>query len=48
MAVNGGKFPNPSNSNLGEDLRLADANRTKRSVRIVEIQGRSALVEYRR
>ena len=45
MAVDGGK-PQPVEFTLGEDLRLTDANRTERNVRIVEIQGRSALVEY--
>ena len=46
VAVNGGK-PQPVEINLGEDLRLTDADGTERSVRIVEIQCRSALVEYR-
>ena len=45
VAVNGGK-PQPVEFSLGEDLRLTDANGAERSVRIVEIQGRSALVEY--
>ena len=31
----------------GEDLRLTDANGVEMTVRIVEIVGRSALVEYR-
>ena len=46
ITVNGGR-PQPVEFNLGEDLRLTGANGTERSVRIVEIQGRSALVEYR-
>ena len=46
VAVNGGK-PQPVEFNLGENLRLTDANGAERSVRIVEIQGRSALLEYR-
>ncbi len=45
VAVNGGK-PQPVEFSLGEDLRLTDANGAERSVRIVEIRGRSALVEY--
>ena len=45
ISVSGG-IPQPVEFNLGEDLRLADANGTERSVRVAEIQGRSALVEY--
>lgn len=46
VAVNGGER-HPVEFSLGEDLRLTDASGTERSVRIAEIQGRSALVEYR-
>ena len=45
IAVNGAK-PQPVEFNLGDDLRLADASGTERNVRIVEIEGRCALVEY--
>ena len=47
LAVNGGKTQ-PIEFNLGDDLHVADANGKERSLRIVEIQGRSALVEYSR
>ena len=46
ISVNEGR-PQPVEFNLGEDLRLADATGTERSVCIAEIQGRAALVEYR-
>ena len=46
IAINEGK-QQPVHFMPGEDLRLTDANGEERMVRIVEIVGRSALVEYR-
>ena len=46
IAVDGGK-PQPVPFNPGEELRLTDAEGQERVIRIVDIQGRSALVEYR-
>ena len=46
IAINEGK-QQPVHLMPGEDLRLTDANGRKLVVRIVEIVGRSALVEYR-
>ena len=46
IAVDGGK-PQPVPFNPGDELRLADADRQERVIRIVDVQGRSALVEYR-
>ena len=46
IAINEGK-QQPVHFMPGEDLRLTDANGRELMVRIVEIVGRSALVEYR-
>ena len=46
IAINEGK-QQPVHFALGEDLRLTDAEGSKLLVRIVDIVGRSALVEYR-
>ena len=46
IAINQGK-PQPVNFVPGEDLRLTDADGTELLVRIVDVIGRSALVEYR-
>ena len=46
MAINGGK-PQPVHFIPGEDLRLTDADGRELMARIIEIVGRSALVEYR-
>ena len=46
IAINEGK-QQPVHFIPGEDLRLTDTNGEERMVRIVEIVGRSALVEYR-
>ena len=46
IAVNEGA-PQPVYFRLGENLRLTDANEREMLVRIVDIAGRSALVEYR-
>ncbi len=46
IAVDRG-LPQPVHFALGETLRLTDANGVARDVRIIEIIGRSALVEYR-
>ena len=46
IAINQGQ-QQPVHFMLGEDLRLTDANGVEMTVRIVEIVGRSALVEYR-
>ena len=46
IAVNEGQ-PQPVHFLPGEELRLADADGDELWVRIVEIVGRSALVEYR-
>lgn len=46
IAINQGE-PQPVHFILGEELRLTDADGKERRVRIVDIVGRSALVEYR-
>lgn len=46
IAVNGGK-PQPVHFVLGDDLHLTDAYGTELIVRIVEIIGKSVLLEYR-
>lgn len=46
IAINEGK-QQPVHFMLGEDLHLTDADGSELTVRIVEIVGRSALVEYR-
>ena len=46
IAINEGQ-PQPVYFTPGEELRLTDADGRERQVRIVEIAGRSALVEYR-
>ena len=46
IAINGGK-PQPVQFTPGEELRLTDADGLELLVRIVAIEGRSALVEYR-
>ena len=46
ITINQGK-PQPVNFVPGEDLRLTDADGTELLVRIVDVIGRSALVEYR-
>ena len=46
IAINGGK-PQPVAFDLGEELHLADAEGSEMQVRIIEILGRSALIEYR-
>lgn len=46
MAVNGDRRE-PSHFRLREEMHLADADRNEALVRIIEIVGRSALVEYR-
>jgi hypothetical protein len=46
IAINQGQ-QQPVHFMLGEELRLTDANGVEMTVRIVEIVGRSALVEYR-
>ena len=42
-----GLRPQPVHFVLGEDLRLTDADGNELLVRIVDIVGRSALLEYR-
>ncbi len=46
IAINEGE-PQPVHFVPGEDLRLTDAEGTELLARIVNIVGRSALVEYR-
>ena len=46
VAINEGQ-QQPVHFNFGDELRLADADGNKLRVRIVHIEGRSALVEYR-
>ena len=46
IAINQGK-QQPVHFALGEDLRLTDADGREATVRIVEVVGRSALLEYR-
>ncbi len=46
IAINGGK-PQPVPFDLGEELHLADAEGSEMQVRIIDILGRSALIEYR-
>ena len=46
IAINGGK-QQPIHFAFGEDLRLTDPNGRERWVRVVDIVGRSALLEYR-
>ena len=46
IAINGGK-QQPVHFALGEDLRLTDADGSEASVRILDVKGRSALLEYR-
>ena len=46
IAVNGGK-PQPVPFAFGEDMRLTDSQGRESIVRIVDIAGRSALLEYR-
>ena len=46
IAINDGQ-PQPVHFLLGEQLRLTDANGTTRQVRVVDIVGRSAVLEYR-
>jgi hypothetical protein len=46
IAINQGQ-QQPVHFALGEDLRLTDVNGVEMTARIVEIVGRSALVEYR-
>ena len=46
VAISGGK-QQPVSFVLGEELQLTDANGREALVRIVDIVGRSALVEYR-
>lgn len=45
IAVSGGQ-PQPVPFKLGEDLRLADSEGRSRTIRIVEMLGRSTLVDY--
>lgn len=47
VAINGGEQP-PVNFTLGQDLHLADAEGKEMNTRIIDILGRSALLEYRR
>ncbi len=46
IAINGGK-QQPVHFALGEDLRLTDADGSEAFVRILDVMGRSALLEYR-
>ena len=46
VAVSDGQ-PQPVHFLIGEELRLTDAGGNERLVRIIDIVGRSALVEYR-
>ena len=46
IAINQGQ-PQPVHFSFGEDLRLIDSNGVETWVSIVQIEGRSALVEYR-
>ena len=46
IAINGG-LPQPVHFIPGEDMHLADADGREMLVRVVEVAGRSALVEYR-
>ena len=46
IAINQGS-PQPVNFMLGEELRLTDADGREKRIRIIEILGRSVLVEYR-
>ena len=46
IAINEGQ-QQPVHFDTGEEMRLTDAEGRKRLVRIVEVIGRSALVEYR-
>lgn len=46
IAVDGGK-PQPVPFTPGDELRLTDAEGQERTIRVIAIQGRSALVEYR-
>ena len=46
IAINQGS-PQPVNFMLGEELRLTDAYGGEKRIRIIEILGRSVLVEYR-
>ena len=46
IAINQGR-PQPVHFVLGEELRLTDANGREMLVRIIDIAGRSALLEYR-
>lgn len=46
IAVNGGQ-QQPVHFNLGDDLHLKDVDGYERSVRVVDIIGRSSLIEYR-
>ena len=46
IAIDQGK-QQPVHFSLGEDLRLTDADGREATVRIVEVVGRSALLEYR-
>ena len=46
IAINGGK-QQPVHFALGEDLRLTDADGREAFVRILDVMGRSALLEYR-
>ena len=47
IAINRGR-QQPVHFLPGEDMRLTDANGVEALVRIVDIVGRSALLEYRR
>ena len=46
IAVNGGQSP-AVDFEIGEELHLADADGNERWARVINITGRSALVEYR-
>lgn len=47
IAINGGHQQHPVAFEFGEELHLMDAEGAERVVRVIEIRGRSALVEYR-
>ena len=48
IAINEGQLQQPVHFTLGEELRLTDAYGGELRVRIIHIEGRSALVEYRK
>ncbi len=48
IAIDGGTKPQPASFTFGSDLHLADSDGQEAHVRVVDMVGRAALLEYRR